>query len=87
MTHIKIYYPGDIRRIIVLASNYKRQLELQADYGNTDEGIEEENYLFLQLEKRFGFDLENNEWDREYCLRATNMERATYILEVIIPKF
>lgn len=72
--------------LISLTQNYLTKLALDIEYGGTVEGIHEENELFRRLLRWFGYDLENNPHDMQYCNRATDEERALYILEIIIPK-
>lgn len=75
------------RNLTIKAQDYKRQLELDHNYGGTERGIHEENMLFFILEQSFEYSLEaeENVEAMQYCNRATDIERANYILEVIIP--
>jgi hypothetical protein len=74
------------QKIILMTQEFLTKLALDIEYGGTPEGIEEENNLFEFLQKNMGYSLEDYPDDLHYCLRATDEERAMYILSVIIPQ-
>lgn len=67
---------------LVFLNKELKKCEADENYENDNR----ENFAFSYLKIIMGYDVEQDEEASQYLLKATNVERYKYLIEVIIPK-